>query len=447
MLSVFAFQAQSACNFFDKFVDNKDGTVTDPRDGLIWKRCAEGSEFNGSSCSTGGTWMKWDDATKAAKVSSFIGKSDWKLPTSKQLSAVVDIDCGGDAVRQKVYAASNMIAHPMETSNFSRGNFWTSSVNPGGVTVVSFYYGYRRDHEASDGAFVRLVREPREDSNKQDELNRISKAKAESYFFDNRTNLMWRKCAMGRYWDNEQRMCLGDEVSAPWLDMAEIVSKDTFASFNDWRLPTEAELRGLIEDRKYERCSQLVGRVRSLFPDGSLNEQLWLLDNSSDMQSPTTAYLNFDHSYCGYINKSYRSHAKFTALLVRGGTIPDAWKIALSKTSQSQAVVDQSKKAGAAYWNGVDSKINDFFSSGANASSGASSNSGSNSKVDWTITSEENGGGLAHWYTKKYNAKCTSGRKSGQLITIHLLKSSGKYQEVSGSVKNSLAEAARDACS
>lgn len=76
---------------------------------------------------------------------------------------------------------------------------------------------------------------------------------------------------------------------------------------------------------------------------------------------------------------------------------------------------------------------------------GGSSNS--NSTAEWAILSEENGGGLAHWYTKKFNAKCTSGRKSGERITIHLLKSSGKYQEVSGSVKNSLAEAARDACS
>ena len=71
---IFALHAQAACTFFDAFQDNKDGTVTDPRDGLIWKRCAEGSEFNGSSCSTGGSNMLWADAMKTAKSSRFFGE-------------------------------------------------------------------------------------------------------------------------------------------------------------------------------------------------------------------------------------------------------------------------------------------------------------------------------------------------------------------------------------
>jgi hypothetical protein len=34
--------AATKCVFFDKFKDNNDGTVTDPRNGLVWKRFAEG---------------------------------------------------------------------------------------------------------------------------------------------------------------------------------------------------------------------------------------------------------------------------------------------------------------------------------------------------------------------------------------------------------------------
>jgi hypothetical protein len=46
VLSLFALQAQSECGSFEGFVDNKDGTVTDPRFGTIWKRCAEGATRN-----------------------------------------------------------------------------------------------------------------------------------------------------------------------------------------------------------------------------------------------------------------------------------------------------------------------------------------------------------------------------------------------------------------
>lgn len=95
--------------------------------------------------------------------------------------------------------------------------------------------------------------------------------------------IIWRRCALGRDWDSQNKTCKGEPVKAAWLNMVELASKDTFGGFNDWRLPTEFELRGLIENRKYEMCYDLVARVQSLFPNESLSENLWLLDNSSNM--------------------------------------------------------------------------------------------------------------------------------------------------------------------
>jgi Protein of unknown function (DUF1566) len=269
----------------------------------------------------------------------------------------------------------------------------------------------------------------------------------ESLFRDGRTNLTWRKCSLGREWNFQKKTCTGDAVKAAWLNMVELASKDTFGGFKDWRLPTEAEFNMIIGKRM--DCGQLRAHLSELFPGVwsgvYFGSHHWLLDNSDDMTNPSSTNLEPSSRACMITNKDLRPHAPQPAVLVRGGTVPDAWQIALSKTPHSQTLATQSKKAGVAMIEGYNSKLErvaEMFSTPATATTISS-----NSTVEWTITNEENGGGLAHWYTKKYNAKCTSGRKSGERITIHLLKSSGKYQEVSGSVKNSLAEAARDACS
>lgn len=259
--------------------------------------------------------------------------------------------------------------------------------------------------------------------------------------------VIWQRCALGREWNSWNKNCTGEPVKAAWLNMVELASKDTFRGFKDWRLPTEAEFNMLVG--KQQTCSLLRTRLSELFPSVwsgvYFGSHHWLLDNSTALTDPSSANLEPSSRSCTMTNKDLRPHAPQPAVLVRGGTVPDAWQIALSKTPQSQSLSEQSKKAGVAMIEGYNSKLErvaEMFSTPATATT-----SSSNSTVEWTITNEENGGGLAHWYTKKYNAKCTSGRKSGERITIHLLKSSGKYQEVSGSVKNSLAEAARDACS
>lgn len=78
-----------ACRYFDGFKDNGDGTVTDPRDGLIWKRCAEGQTWTGSACSGDGATVSWFDAMRMAKTSRFLNKSDWRLPTKDEFSRIV----------------------------------------------------------------------------------------------------------------------------------------------------------------------------------------------------------------------------------------------------------------------------------------------------------------------------------------------------------------------
>jgi Protein of unknown function (DUF1566) len=79
-----------SCRFFDGFADNGDGTVTDPRSGLMWKKCPEGAKWTGSICAQGdeNPQMTWLRAAELASTSSFAGTKGWRLPTVPELKAV-----------------------------------------------------------------------------------------------------------------------------------------------------------------------------------------------------------------------------------------------------------------------------------------------------------------------------------------------------------------------
>jgi hypothetical protein len=163
LLSAFALQAQAACTFFDAFQDNKDGTVTDPRNGLIWKRCAEGFEWKGNSCVGSARPVTWFDAMKIAKKDRFQNKRDWRVPTKAEFEDVVGnlSDCRGNNFKNAEFAASNFIAHSLtkESESFA---FWSSTTGPGNAEnawATDFSSGHRHLNTRSTYNFyVRLVR-------------------------------------------------------------------------------------------------------------------------------------------------------------------------------------------------------------------------------------------------------------------------------------------------
>lgn len=136
VIACLSWQVQAACTFFDEFKDNNDGTVTDPRNGLIWKRCAEGFEWNGSACQvSAGTDHRFGhpvvnlaEAMQTAKQSRFLGKTDWRLPSKAEFEAVVGKldDCKNNDSKSGQYSASSSIVHPLNKEKYP-GSFWTYS--------------------------------------------------------------------------------------------------------------------------------------------------------------------------------------------------------------------------------------------------------------------------------------------------------------------------------
>ena len=139
---IFALHAQAACTFFDAFQDNKDGTVTDPRNGVIWKRCAEGFNWSGLACVGSSKEVSWVDAMKIAKQSRFNNQQDWRLPTRIEMEQVVGnhSDCQDNKYARGESAASNMIAHPLGNDEPFRV-FWSSS-SYAGYSIDAWYVNF-----------------------------------------------------------------------------------------------------------------------------------------------------------------------------------------------------------------------------------------------------------------------------------------------------------------
>ncbi len=81
-----------------RFIDHKNGTVSDHATGLMWKKCSEGQTWHktDNNCQGQAAGITWDDALNQAEILNagrgFAGFNDWRLPTVKELSTLVEYD-------------------------------------------------------------------------------------------------------------------------------------------------------------------------------------------------------------------------------------------------------------------------------------------------------------------------------------------------------------------
>ena len=127
-------------------VDNNNGTVSDPKTGLVWKKCSVGQSYNSSSNSCDGTatTFTWQAALQQAD-------SDWRVPNIKELSSIVELSCFRPAINEVVFPATPLL--------FS--SYWSSSPFLGSRSyawLVVFRYGGDYKYLKNDGFYVRLVR-------------------------------------------------------------------------------------------------------------------------------------------------------------------------------------------------------------------------------------------------------------------------------------------------
>jgi Protein of unknown function (DUF1566) len=163
-------QSKTTCVFFDKFKDNLDGTVTDPRNGLMWTRCAVGFEWTGKACEGTFTRMSWADAMEAASQSRFLEKTDWRIPSKEEFISITGrfLDCRlhNNFPEKGEYAVSSMLAHAVSDSRYAAalpGVFWTATKPSwtGMAYYDSFFLGLIDLSPLSNEHGVRFVRSTR----------------------------------------------------------------------------------------------------------------------------------------------------------------------------------------------------------------------------------------------------------------------------------------------
>ena len=155
--------AFAGCPVPDSFTDNKDGTVSDRRAGLMWQRCPETTRWEAASnsCvdSAGGDkhniakGIDFSEALEAAKNSRYLGFSNWRLPSLSEMQSVLGKDC--DRNTDGSPAASGALAQNLRRGaskdNPYYGTFWTSTMDPNNPStkamVVSLSTGWVMERE------------------------------------------------------------------------------------------------------------------------------------------------------------------------------------------------------------------------------------------------------------------------------------------------------------
>lgn len=132
----------------ERFTDHGDGTITDSKTGLMWKKCIEG--LNGSQCDNGEAKnYTWQQALQRAinldQNGGFAGHTDWRVPNAKELKSLVEDQCYRPSINLTVFPAN------------STGLFWTSSPYiDNGQRAWSVYFNFGSLNRNPKGRTYRL---------------------------------------------------------------------------------------------------------------------------------------------------------------------------------------------------------------------------------------------------------------------------------------------------
>jgi len=198
-----------------------DGSVHDKDNGYTWYD--SNRETNGGEDGTPGDGTDTEDFIKSLNSSNFGGFSDWRLPTVKELSSLLNNDTSAPAIntyffphiRQCGYCTSDT---SVKDSNLVwRGYFWSQYMWDTPITPTA----------KSDRFCVMAVR-------------------GEAYFANNFVdNGTVTDVSAGLTWHQEINV---EKIT--WKDALSYCENLTIAGYDDWRMPNVNELQSIVDYTK-----------------------------------------------------------------------------------------------------------------------------------------------------------------------------------------------------
>jgi hypothetical protein len=130
------------------FDAHENGTVTDIKTGLMWKKCSEGLTGNNCENETTATSFTWQEALQVPETinssGGFATYNDWRLPNIKELSSIVEEQCYSPAINLDIFPAE-LISYPWSSSPLANEEYFS----PIFIWTIEFQ---------NNGALVRVAR-------------------------------------------------------------------------------------------------------------------------------------------------------------------------------------------------------------------------------------------------------------------------------------------------
>lgn len=280
------------------YVDNSDGTVTDPNTGLMWQ--ADPGEKVG-----------WQAAMGAAEASTLAGYDDWRLPTIKELYTLINfMGITGNSVDNSIpYIDTDYF-------NFTYGDeaageriidsqYWSSTLVNGDV------FGGRSAAFGVNFADGRIKGYPTQGRGQNQAIHFAIFVRGDAYgdnqFVDNSDGTITDE-STGYMW-------MQDDNGTPidWASALDYCEASTMAGYDDWRLPDAHELQYIVD---YSRSPEATNEaaIDPIFNSTPITNEAGQSDFASYWTSTThldgrdlgsmAVYVSFGRSL-GYMNGQF----------------------------------------------------------------------------------------------------------------------------------------------
>ena len=240
-------------------IKTDDGSIHDKDNTYTWYDSNPAT--NGGNAGTPGDGTDTEDFIYALNAQHFGGFADWRMPTIKELSSLVNSGT--------YYPAIDTAWFPHTMSS----DYWSSTTlasYTGGAWHVHFYCGDVCGRNKSHSCYVRAVR-----AGQSGPLGNLVDNE-DGTVTDTETGLMWQKAtAPGTYtWQEALTYAEGLELPA--------------GGYTDWRLPNRNELQTLVDYSQYNPS------INSLLQTPTLSSYYW--------SSTTDAYYTSNAWHVNFLN-------------------------------------------------------------------------------------------------------------------------------------------------